>query len=141
LELSLNFPDFPDKHKIFRLLFWSGIAILFAAPLEVFHLLLGVIHSLFEWIEASLDFIIDVVFDTKLHSTQIVVFYIMIAAIFYGFYRLWKGWHRFYGEKKQQLLMFFSDEIANILTYWRESVGNKIKLVSAVAVLIFLLFI
>ncbi len=132
--------NFPDKHQILRLLFWSGIVIIFAAPIEVFHLLLGVLHTLFEWIETSLDFIIDVVFDTKLHSTQIVVFYIMIAAIFYGFYRLWKGWPRFYGEKKQQLLMFFSDEIASILTYWQESGGNKVKLVSAVAGLIFLLF-
>jgi hypothetical protein len=138
VELSLNFPD---KYKIRRLLFWLIIAILFAAPTEVFHLLLGVLHTLFEWIETALDFIIDVVFDTKLHSTQIVVFYIMIGAIFYGFYRLWKGIPRFYGEKKQQLLMFFSDEIASILAYWQASVGNKVKLLSAAAGLIFLLFI
>jgi hypothetical protein len=138
VELSLNFPD---KYMIRRLSFWLGIAILFAAPLEVFHLLLGVLHTFFEWIETSLDFIIDVIFDTKLHSTQIVVFYIMIAAIFYGFYRLWKGFPRFYSEKKQQLLMFFSDETTSILDYWQESIDNKIKLLIAAAGLIFLLFI
>jgi hypothetical protein len=138
VEVSLNFPD---KYQSRRLLFWLGVAILFAAPLEVFHLLLEFLHVLFEWAESSLDFIVDIIFDTKLHSTQIVVFYIMIAAIFYGFYRLWKGFPRFYGEKQQQLRMFFSDETASILAYWQESIDHKIKLLIAATGLIFLLFI
>jgi hypothetical protein len=138
LELGLNFPD---KHTVLRVSFWSGVAILFVAPLEVFHLLLGFFHILFEWTEVSLDFVIEFVFDTSLHTTQIVVFYIIIAAILYGFYRLWQGLPDFYNIKKQQLQTLLSDEVDCILVYWHESVINKIKLFIAACGLIFLLII
>jgi hypothetical protein len=133
--------NFPNKQQILRVSFWTAIAILFAAPLEVFHLLLEFLHILFEWTETSLDFLIELTFDTSLHKTQIVVFYIIIAVIFYGFYRLWKRLPDFYSQKKQQLLMFFSEEIEGILAYWQESIANKVKLLSAAAGLILLLFI
>jgi hypothetical protein len=133
--------NFPNKQQILRVSFWTAIAILFAAPLEVFHLLLAFLHILFEWTEASLDFMIELVFDTSLHTTQVAVFYIIVAGIFYGLYRLWLGLPRFYNQKKQQILMFFSDEITGILAYWQESMANKVKLLTAVAGLILLLFI
>jgi len=60
----------------------------FCDTAEVFHLLLTILHTLFEWTEATLDFIIEVIFDTTVHNTQIVVFYILIAAMIYGLYRL-----------------------------------------------------
>lgn len=133
--------NFPDKHTILRLSFWAGVAILFAAPLEVLHLLLELAHILFEWTEVSLDFLIDFIFDTSVHTTQVVVFYIIIAVIFYGFYRLWRGFPDFYSQKKQQLRTFLSDEIAYLLSYWDESGINKIKLFVASSGLIFLLLI
>lgn len=133
--------NFPDKNTILRVSFWAGVAILFAAPLEVFHFLLDLLHTLFEWSEATLDFIIEVIFDTSLKSTQIIVFYILIAAIFYGFYRLWRGFPDFYSQKKQQLRTFLSDEIAYLLSYWEESGINKIKLFVAASGLVFLLLI
>jgi hypothetical protein len=133
--------NFPDKHTILRVSFWAGVAILFAAPLEVFHLLLELLHILFEWTEVSLDFVIEHVFDTSLHTTQVVVFYIIIASIFYGLYRLWRGFPDFYSQKKLQLRTFLSDEIAYLLSYWHESGMNKIKLSVAASGLMFLLLI
>jgi hypothetical protein len=133
--------NFPDKHTILRVSFWAGVAIFFAAPLEVFHLLLGFFHVLFEWTEVSLDFVIEHLFDTSLHTTQVVVFYIIIASIFYGLYRLWRGFPDFYSQKKLQLRTFLSDEIAYLLSYWHESGINKIKLFVAASGLIFLLLI
>lgn len=137
VELKLNIPD---KHKIYRVSFWLGVAILFAAPIEVFHSLLELSHILFEWIESALDFIIDLIFDTQVHKTQVVVFYIIIAALLYGLYRAWKGFPAFYRNKKQQLLILFFDEIANILAYWHESIINKTKLIVVASGLLFLLF-
>lgn len=133
--------NFPDKHKSYRVLFWLGVAILFVAPLEVFHFLLGLLHTLFEWSEATLDFIIEVIFDTTVHNTQIVVFYILIAAMIYGLYRLWCGFPDFYSKKKQELHLFLFEEQQEMLAYWQESVFNKIKLLSVAIGLIFLLFI
>jgi hypothetical protein len=133
--------NFPSKQQIARVLFWTGITILFSAPLEVFHLLLEFLHILFEWTEASLDFMIELVFDSSLHKTQIAVFYIIIAGILYGLYRLWLGLPNFYGRQKANLFSFLSSEIESITLYWHESVINKIKLLCASAGLIFLLFI
>jgi hypothetical protein len=133
--------NFPDKQQIQRVSFWTGVAILFAAPLEVFNLLLEFLHVLFEWTEASLDFIIELLFDSSLHKTQIVVFYIIIAGILYGLYQLWRRFPAFYDRQKKNLLEFLSDERESIEVYWQESDINKIKLFTATAGLIFLLFI
>ncbi|MDO9214527.1 MAG: hypothetical protein Q7U23_11925 [Methylococcales bacterium] len=133
--------NFPDKNALRRMAFWLGVAILFAAPLEVFHFLLDLLHTLFEWSEATLDFIIEVIFDTSLKATQVIVFYILIAAIFYGLYRVWRGFPDLYSQKKRQLRTFLSDEIAYLLSYWYESGINKIKLFVAASGLIFLLLI
>lgn len=133
--------NFPDKHKSQRVLLWLGIAILFAAPIEVFNSLLDFLHILFEWTEASLDFTIEIIFDTSLHKTQVVVFYIIIATIFYGIYRLWRGFPDFYSQQKQQLYTFLSEEREEMLVYWQESIINKIKLSTVAIGLIFLLFI
>ena len=133
--------NFPNKQQILRVSFWTVITIFFAAPIEIFHLLLECFHVLFEWTETSLDFMIELLFDTSLHTTQVVVFYIIIAGIFYGFYRLWRGLPDFCRRQKENLSMFFANEIESILIYWQESIANKAKLLSAVAGLIFLLFI
>ena len=138
MECRLNFPN---KQQILRVSFWTVITIFFAAPIEIFHLLLECFHVLFEWTETSLDFMIELLFDTSLHTTQVVVFYIIIAGIFYGFYRLWRGLPEFCSRQKANLSMFFANEIESILIYWQESIANKAKLLSAAAGLIFLLFI
>jgi hypothetical protein len=114
---------------------------LFAAPLEVLHFLIEFLHLSFEWTEEALDFIIELVFGTSLHTTQIVVFYIIIAGLLYGIYWLWKGLPSFYARQKANLLDFLTEERESIVMYWQESIVNKLLLVFAATVLIFLLLI
>lgn len=57
---------------------------LFAEP----ELLLEVVHVLFESIESTLDTIIEFIFETGLHQTQIIVFYILLSVVLFLFYRL-----------------------------------------------------
>jgi hypothetical protein len=133
--------NFPDNYQILRIAFWAAITILFAAPLEILHLLLEFLHLLFEWTEAALDFMIELVFDTSLHTTQVIVFYIIIAAILYGLYRLWRGLPDFYRRQKIYVNDFLFDETQTILNYWRTSITNKIMLLTAATGLIFLLLI
>lgn len=133
--------NFYDKQKILRILFWATIAILFATPIDVFHLLIESLHLIFEGIEATLDFVIEIIFETSLEITQIVVFCIIITGIFYGLYQLWRKFPDLYRYQKEQLFKFFSDEKILVIIYWQTSVINKIKLLCAISGLIYLLFI
>jgi len=51
-------------------------------------LLLEFSHILFEGIESGLDNLVEGLFETDLHNTQIIVFYIIILPILYVLYRL-----------------------------------------------------
>ena len=133
--------NFPDNYQIVRISFWTAVAILFAVPLEILHLLLEFLHLLFEWTEVALDFMIELLFDTSLHKTQVIVFYIIIAAILYGLYRLWRKFPDFYRRQKIYVSDFLFDEIQTITDYWHLSIGNKIKLLTAAMALILLLFL
>ncbi|MCL7423461.1 MAG: hypothetical protein M8364_21455 [Methylobacter sp.] len=57
-------------------------------PVETFHLLAwGVIH-VYELLEFILDEMIHHVFETSRHTTQLIVFYLMLGVFLYGLYRL-----------------------------------------------------
>lgn len=132
--------NFPDRDQIQRLSFWLAVSILIVAPLEVFHLLLELLHILFEWAEEGLDFVIELVFDTSLHSTQVIVFYILASVFFFGCYRLWRGLPAFYQRQKIHLSDFLSNEINIIQNYWHQSIANKLKLSAAIAMVLALFF-
>lgn len=133
--------NFYDKQKILRILFWATITMLFAAPIDVFHLLIESLHLIFEGIEATLDFVIEIIFETSLETTQIIVFYTIMTGISYGLYQLWRKLPALYRCQKEKLFEFFSDEKMLIIIYWQTSVINKIKLLCATSGLIYLLFI
>lgn len=90
---SLNY------EKIFRGLTAIGILILVLLPhvviglvVEILHLLLEWIiefgHIVFEWVEIALDTVIELMFETELHDTQIIVFYIIMGGIGFALYRM-----------------------------------------------------
>ena len=128
-----------DKQQIYRLLFWLTITIFLAVPLEVLHLFLALLHILFEWTEEGLDFVVEVVFGTSLHSTQIIVFYIFAIVFLFGCYRAKRGFPAFYQRQKVNFREFLSYEIDTTIAYWHESVANKLKLSAAAIFLLFLL--
>lgn len=51
--------------------------VIFGLLLGFLHLLLELIHILFEFVEMALDSLVEHVFHTGLHETQIIVFYIL----------------------------------------------------------------
>ena len=89
----------------------------------VFHLLLWLLHIVFESAEFVLDHLIDYVFEIGNRETEIVVFYIMIAVIGGGCYRFYRSLPRWYENFKH----FLSEEKTETLNQWRSlSVQGKV---------------
>lgn len=88
------------------------------------------IHIAFEFTELSLDHLIEHLFHTDLHQTQVIVFYIMLSFALYGVYILWRAVPPFCRRCKKNLFAACARQKASLLFYWREqSLFNKIKLV------------
>lgn len=70
---------------------------------ELFHLIVGILHGTFESVEHILDMGIEQLLDTSTHETQVIVFYILVAIIFYGLYRFYRFLPRWYNSLKKSL--------------------------------------
>ena len=77
--------------KAVNLFLFTGLISLIILPDVVFglifgpaHILLELAHMIFEFIEVNLDRIVEYIFDTDVHQTQVIVFYLMLA---HGFRR------------------------------------------------------
>lgn len=57
-------------------------------PVETFHLLAWVVYHIYELLEFILDEAIHHLFETSRHTTQVIVFYLMMGLFLYGLYRL-----------------------------------------------------
>jgi len=82
-------------------------------PVETFHLLMEIVVEIYELLEFTLDEVIHHVFETSRHTTQVIVFYLMLGMFLYGLYRLARllgainlkvktvvsGWHAICTEK------------------------------------------
>ncbi|MGZ8136039.1 MAG: hypothetical protein ACXW1W_02305 [Methylococcaceae bacterium] len=100
--------------------------------IELFHILfeflIEVAHVLFEWIESALDTVIEHMFETDLHETQVIVFYIMLFAGFYGLYRLLCLLPPAYQRLKAKLQAGWELKKIRTILYWRDlSMTDKIK--------------
>lgn len=134
-----------DKKKVQQLVvngfILAAVVTLITAPDVVFGLLFELLHLLFEhvleflhlafeFIELNLDKLIEHLFETELHETQVIVFYIIASFVLFGFYRLCRTLPRFYRRCKKNLILYWSRKKASWLFYWHEqSLFNKIKLV------------
>ncbi|HEY8095496.1 MAG TPA: PilZ domain-containing protein [Methylobacter sp.] len=88
------------------------------------------LHLAFEFVELNLDKLIEHLFETDLHETQVIVFYIIASFVFYGLYRLGRAVPPFCRQLKNNQIAYWSRKKASFLFYWREqSVFNKVKLV------------
>lgn len=97
----------------------------------LFELFLHILHLSFEFIEMNLDHLIEHLFETDLHQTQVIVFYVILAFIVYGFYLLWRTAPSFFRRCKQNLFKAYAFKKAGLLFFWREqSLFNKIKIVA-----------
>lgn len=125
----------------------AAITIIIAMPDVVFGFLIGFLHFLlelflhilhlsFEFIEMNLDHVVEHLFHTDLHQTQVIVFYIILTFIGYGLYLLVRTMPSFCRRCKQNLLAAYAFKKASLSFFWREqSLFNKAKIVAiAVAV-------
>jgi hypothetical protein len=97
---------------------------------HLFELFLEFCHLAFEFIEINLDKLIEHFFETEVHETQVIVFYIIASFVFYGLYRLYRVVPPFCRRLKKNQVAYWSRKKASLRFYWREqSLFNKIKLV------------
>lgn len=79
--------SFGIHHKIMLL---SALVIFISFTYDsLFHLLIGLLHGIFESVEYVLDGCVESLFETQTHETQIIVFYTLALIISYGFYRIY----------------------------------------------------
>lgn len=125
--------------KIINALILTGIFIIIIMPDVVFGLLFELLHFLFELllefahllfeaVESVLDTVIEHLFDTGLHDTQVIVYYILLAAIFYGLFRLSLRVPGIYRRAKENLLITWTVNKTRTVLYWQNiPLINKIK--------------
>lgn len=117
--------------------------LVFGLLLDLFHFLLElflhVLHLTFEFIESNLDHLVEHLFETDVHQTQVIVFYIIVPFVFYGLYRLWRAVPPFCRRCKRKQAAYWSRKKANLFFYWREQSSlDKLKLIAiGVAVISF----
>jgi hypothetical protein len=70
---------------------------------ELFHLLVGLLHSVFESVEHILDIGIENLLETHTHETQVIVFYIITSVIIYGLYHFYRFLPRWYNHLKKNI--------------------------------------
>ncbi|WAK04080.1 hypothetical protein [Methylobacter sp. YRD-M1] len=113
-------------HKLKIILLLIVLSIVVLIPDTVFGLLLEISHALFEVLEEGFDLLIEHVFGTGRHETQIIVFYLLFSLVMYGLYKLWRFSRRWYSELK----ITWAEQKTNALLYWQESsLLRKIEIV------------
>ena len=90
--------------------------IIFAVLAELTHLLFEVFHLLFEIVEVALDHLIEHLFHTELHQTQVIVFYILFTIGLYCAYRLWRVGKKCYYRLKNYLFELIVSYRAKLAT-------------------------
>lgn len=99
----------------------------------LFELFLHILHLSFEFIEMNLDHVIEHLFHTDLHQTQVIVFYVILTFIVYGLYLLVRTVPSFCRRCKQNLLAAYAFKKASLAFFWREqSLLDKTKIVAIV---------
>lgn len=109
--------------------------VLFGLFLGIFHIVLALLHMVFEYVEVILDRIVEHIFETDLHQTQIIVFYLMLSMVIVGLYYLWQLMPEVYHRTKVILSVFWLEQKTAVIIYWREqSLIHKIRMAAIFAV-------
>jgi hypothetical protein len=94
----------------------------------LYHSLVELVHILLELLEETLDIIIEAFFDTGLHETQIIVFYIMLAIALLVLYQLIRTIPRWYRSIRRCIAANYLTQKNEILAAWRQlTLLGKVK--------------
>ncbi len=118
-------------------------------PLDTLHLVIALGHHLveilghaayliFEYLELWLDHVIEHAFHTDLHTTQVIVFYILLSCCLTALYFIGRTLPAAYLRLANHQRRFWSRKRASMLYYWSEqSTANKLKIVGITSAVIF----
>ena len=99
----------------------------------LYHSLLELAHTLFELIEETLDILIEILFGTDLHETQIIVFYIMLAIAFWALYKLIRAVPCWYHNLAHYIANAYSEQKEAIISDWQLlTLSEKIKWIALI---------
>lgn len=106
-------------------------AFTFIMPETIIWLLHEIVVGLFELLEGALDEIIEHLFHTDRHTTQVIVFYLMWAMFIYGLYRLYRYLKNLYAVVKIEFPGWRSQKWEQISVGWNSlPIAQKFKMIS-----------
>jgi hypothetical protein len=88
----------------------------------VFELLFEVADIAFEWVETLFDHLVEHLFHTELHDTQIIVFYTLMSIIAYPLYYLGRILLRLVFRLKETLPVSWALYKARVMLFWQDVV-------------------
>lgn len=152
--LSMHVDKKHRRQKWVNGIILAAVITVLVAPGGVFDVLSGLLHFLFvhvielchiafELIESGLDHLIEHLFHTDLHKTQVIVFYILLSFVFYGLYLLWRVVPPFFRRCKKNQSVYWARKKVGLFYYWRElSAFDKVKLavIGVAAITLYILF-
>lgn len=104
----------------YKIVIWLVTAIIVYTQIDTFiHLFLEFLHTSFEFIELVLDNLVEHIFHTDLHTTQVITFYLMLLIAVLATYKvgnLIPGW---YYSVKTNLLDIYHHEVEKISSFWQ----------------------
>jgi len=106
---------------------------------ELVHFFFELLFIAFEWVESTLDKLVEHLFHTELHQTQIIVFYLLVCIIVIPLYYLWRKLLRFYFRLKEAFPETWMQYKTRATIYWQDlSLIDKIKIIAIAAGAIYL---
>lgn len=107
--------------------------------LELLHMGFEVVHNLYEWLELGIEHLVEHLFHTSRHGSQIITFYILITLASLILWRLWVVLPRWYHAVRELLLEGWARRKTQIQLYWLTMSGpHKAALVVTVLVVAYL---
>lgn len=95
--------------------------------LEIF---LHMLHLVFEYVEMGIDHVIEHLFHTSTHDTQLIVFYVLVTFGLVALYFLGRMASSAFMRSIKRLLLYGSRKKSSCLYFWRhQTLLDKIKIV------------
>ncbi|MCQ8182898.1 hypothetical protein NP603_17370 [Methylomonas sp. SURF-1] len=109
---------------------------------ELMHLMFEGLHVAFEYVELGIEEtvelifhvldvgeIVEYLFESDRHGSQVVTFYILLSIFGFGFYKLWKTLPRVHAFLKLRLLNIWVRRKTELQLYWLSlTMRNKVTL-------------
>jgi hypothetical protein len=106
---------------------------------ELVHFSLELLFIAFEWVESTLDKLIEHLFHTELHETQIIVFYLIVGIVLLPLYYLWRMLKRLFYWSKETLPLKWTLYKTQAIFYWQDlSLFDKTKWIAITVAAIYL---